>query len=510
MPKIKAQSNTKNEPRSMPQGTRNTIRPNDSPSLWNMTLSPGWTSEESEALRLAVMKFGIGNWSKIRDSQVLPYKTNAQLNSQLQRLLGQQSTAEFAGLHIDPKVIGEKNAKIQGPGIKRKNNCIVNTGNKLTREELRVKIQNNKEHYELPESKWSAIVLSKIENVESIMASLCFSQRFCRRILKNTLYRAGLLTSIGGKPPLNWILDQNRSGLLSLSYLALVRKKEELSQLQAELKKVQDKIVKLKKNEVSSKYMQDHLPSNSNTSMSTKSRVPSKKATSKCKKAPKSAAKVAELANINANTNNDSAMAMALQAQNTMQENDRIDDFDKKDEVCDGACGKTCLLSVFCKGFFPRDYIPTIFDNSVKDVIVDSETVVAELWDTAGQEDFDRLRTLSYPDSDVVLIAFSVDVPESLENITEKWMPEVKRYCPDLPFLLVGCKTDLRQDQKTIQELEKQSLKPITTYQGKEAAAKVGAYMYVECSAKTEKGVDEVFISAIRSTMKKSSGCSIM
>ncbi|KAI8636346.1 P-loop containing nucleoside triphosphate hydrolase protein [Parasitella parasitica] len=178
--------------------------------------------------------------------------------------------------------------------------------------------------------------------------------------------------------------------------------------------------------------------------------------------------------------------------------------------VGDGACGKTCLLSVFCKGFFPGDYIPTIFDNSVKDVVVDAETVVAELWDTAGQEDFDRLRTLSYPDSDVVLIAFSVDVPESLENITEKWMPEVKRYCPDLPFLLVGCKTDLRHDQKTIQELEKQSLKPITTHQGREAAAKVGAYMYVECSAKMEKGVNEVFTSAIRSTMKKSSGCAIM
>lgn len=66
------------------------------------------------------------------------------------------------------------------------------------------------------------------------------------------------------------------------------------------------------------------------------------------------------------------------------------------------------------------DYIPTIFDNSVKDVVVDSKPVVAELWDTAGQEDFDRLRTLSYPDSDVVLIAFSVDIPESLENISEK------------------------------------------------------------------------------------------
>ncbi|KAI8636347.1 hypothetical protein BD408DRAFT_397531 [Parasitella parasitica] len=201
MPKTIKHSKTGNVPKGIPQGTQNIIQSNDSPSLWNMTLSPGWTNEESEALRLAAMKFGIGNWSKIRESQVLPYKTNAQLNIQLQRLLGQQSTAEFAGLHIDPKIIGEKNANAQGPDIKRKNNCIVHTGNTLTREELRIKAQNNKEHYEITESEWSAIVLPKIEN----------------------------------------------------PYPTLVRKKEELSQLRAELKRVQEKIVKLTESEASPK-----------------------------------------------------------------------------------------------------------------------------------------------------------------------------------------------------------------------------------------------------------------
>lgn len=164
--------NTENGPKSMPQGARNIIRSNDSPSLWNLTLSPGWTDQESEALRLAVMKFGIGNWAKIRECQVLPYKTNAQLNLQLQRLLGQQSTAEFAGLHIDPKVIGAKNAKIQGPNIRRKNNCIVNTGNALTKEELKAKVLHNKQHYEIPESEWSTIKLPNIENVGVFAHSL--------------------------------------------------------------------------------------------------------------------------------------------------------------------------------------------------------------------------------------------------------------------------------------------------------------------------------------------------
>lgn len=49
------------------------------------------------------------------------------------------------------------------------------------------------------------------------------------------------------------------------------------------------------------------------------------------------------------------------------------------------------------------------------------------LWDTAGQEDYDRLRPLSYPDTDVILMCFSIDSPDSLENIPEKWTPEVSR-----------------------------------------------------------------------------------
>ncbi|KAG1142223.1 hypothetical protein G6F37_006660 [Rhizopus arrhizus] len=157
-------SGTTMKPRSMTAGARNVLRSNDSASLWNCTLSPGWSEEESEILRKALMKFGIGNWAKIIESGCLPGKTNAQMNLQLQRLLGQQSTAEFAGLHIDPKVIGAKNSKIQGPHIRRKNNCIVNTGGKLSREELKKRVASNKEEYELPEEEWKTIELPKVED----------------------------------------------------------------------------------------------------------------------------------------------------------------------------------------------------------------------------------------------------------------------------------------------------------------------------------------------------------
>ena len=94
--------------------------------------------------------------------------------------------------------------------------------------------------------------------------------------------------------------------------------------------------------------------------------------------------------------------------------------------VGDGACGKTCLLIVFSKDEFPEVYVPTVFENYVADIVVENKNVELALWDTAGQEDYDRLRPLSYPDTDVILMCFSIDSPDSLENIPEKWVPEVK------------------------------------------------------------------------------------
>ena len=66
------------------------------------------------------------------------------------------------------------------------------------------------------------------------------------------------------------------------------------------------------------------------------------------------------------------------------------------------------------------------------------------MWDTAGQEDYDRLRPLSYPETDVVLICYAVDNPDSLMNVEERWCSEVRHYCPKIPIILVGNKKDLR------------------------------------------------------------------
>lgn len=170
--------------------------------------------------------------------------------------------------------------------------------------------------------------------------------------------------------------------------------------------------------------------------------------------------------------------------------------------VGDGACGKTCLLIVFSKDQFPEVYVPTVFENYVADIEVDSKQVELALWDTAGQEDYDRLRPLSYPDTDVILMCFSIDSPDSLENIPEKWTPEAKHFCPNVPIILVGNKKDLRNDDGVKRELAKMNQEPVKAEQGREMSEKIRAFNYIECSAKSKEGVREVFETATRAALQ--------
>lgn len=125
-------------------------------------------------------------------------------------------------------------------------------------------------------------------------------------------------------------------------------------------------------------------------------------------------------------------------------------------------------------------------------MVVDGIQVTLGLWDTAGQEDYDRLRPLSYPQTDVFLICFSVASPSSFENVTSKWYPEIKHHCPDAPMILVGTKIDLRDDRETLTCLAEQGLSPLKREQGQKLANKVRAVKYMECSALTQRGLKQV------------------
>ncbi|KAG5886506.1 hypothetical protein JTB14_014689 [Gonioctena quinquepunctata] len=182
--------------------------------------------------------------------------------------------------------------------------------------------------------------------------------------------------------------------------------------------------------------------------------------------------------------------------------------------VGDGACGKTSLLIVFSKDEFPEVHRPTVFENYVADIEVEGKQVELSLWDTAGQEDYDRLRPLSYPDTDVLLICFSIDSPESLENIPEKWAPEVRYFCPNVPFILVGNKKDLRNDPVVMKELKAEGREPLHPRYGRSVAERIDAFAFLECSAKTKEGIREVFETATRAALnarkRKKKHCCVM
>ncbi|KAJ7331280.1 hypothetical protein OS493_020069 [Desmophyllum pertusum] len=123
--------------------------------------------------------------------------------------------------------------------------------------------------------------------------------------------------------------------------------------------------------------------------------------------------------------------------------------------VGDSTCGKTCLLYSFAKHEFPEVYVPKVFECYAAYIEVDGKTVELPFWDTVGHEKYDRIRPISYPDSDVILMCFSIDSPDSLENIPKKWIPEARHFCPNVPIILVGNKQDLRNDEKHKERVSK-------------------------------------------------------
>lgn len=134
-------------------------------------------------------------------------------------------------------------------------------------------------------------------------------------------------------------------------------------------------------------------------------------------------------------------------------------------------------------------------------MILQGKRVKLNLWDTAGQEDYDRLRPLSYPQTDVFVACYSVDNPSTYENIDKKWMPELRHHCPKVPVILVATKVDLREDRGAIEALAKKGLTPLQKGSGLELAKKIGALKYLECSALTQKGLKEVFTTAVEAVV---------
>lgn len=167
---------------------------------------------------------------------------------------------------------------------------------------------------------------------------------------------------------------------------------------------------------------------------------------------------------------------------------------------------------MFTRGYFPQVYEPTVFENYVHDIFVDGQAMKLSLWDTAGQEEFDRLRSLSYSDTHTIMLCFSVDSRDSLENVQTKWVSEIVDHCEGVKLVLVALKCDLRSNEedgaegetpagaedKAVSASAAPQKKLISYEEGLAVAKKVGALRYLECSAKKNRGVNEAFTEAAR------------
>ncbi|XP_076805191.1 ras-like GTP-binding protein Rho1 [Clavelina lepadiformis] len=180
--------------------------------------------------------------------------------------------------------------------------------------------------------------------------------------------------------------------------------------------------------------------------------------------------------------------------------------------VGDGGSGKTSLLVVYVKGEFPEQYCPTVFDNYSAEVDIGEKKATLMLFDTAGQEDYDRLRPLFYDQVDVIIMCYDVNTHASFENVEIRWIPETRHFCPDALVVLVACKTDLRRalvendvtsnDVDLIRLNKQRNIlnhnRVITTEEGHELAERIKATAFIECSAKENENVNNVFLTSVQ------------
>lgn len=217
--------------------------------------------------------------------------------------------------------------------------------------------------------------------------------------------------------------------------------------------------------------------------------------------------------------------------------------------IGDSKIGKTSLVVSYTTNGYPTEYRPSALDTYCVDVCADARPVHLQICDAGGKTEVSSLRHLSYPDTHVILLCFSVVQPESFRSLRTKWLNELaeapillnplvslavsqlnnkQSSCNNLPlvqlnnvpsikpktmcsprskknqsvemrsipgpaFLLIGCACDLRNDIKHLLELSKLGEKPVDKKTAEMLAAELGAEAYVECSALTQKNLKKVF-----------------
>ena len=151
-------------------------------------------------------------------------------------------------------------------------------------------------------------------------------------------------------------------------------------------------------------------------------------------------------------------------------------------------------------------YLCVLFSLVLAIVHCDNRPIQLGLFDTAGQEGFDRLRVLAYPGTDIFLVCFSVDSRTSFSNVEQVWVPEIRHNAgKDAKIVLIATKTDLRDCSQTRRRMRTINQSLIKEEEGREMCKRLQLLNYMECSAFTQNGLKSVFEFAANESLGVSS-----
>ena len=166
--------------------------------------------------------------------------------------------------------------------------------------------------------------------------------------------------------------------------------------------------------------------------------------------------------------------------------------------IGDDAAKKSEIISNYVLGKNVKVFIQMVFKNYHLSVEVDGKPVQLILSNILNKDDFDEMHPLFYGDADVFLVCFSIASFASFSNISDKWIPEIRHYCPKTPLILAGTECNLRNDEKAISDLKKTGKIPIEYEAGLQLAEKINASKYLECTAVADESVNKLFEELIR------------
>ena len=148
--------------------------------------------------------------------------------------------------------------------------------------------------------------------------------------------------------------------------------------------------------------------------------------------------------------------------------------------IGDADTGKTCILKAYTQNEYDYNTQSTIGVNYLNKIVdYDGYELNLELWDTAGQERFQSLTKLYFNGAQGCLIVYDITNEESFNNL-DKWLAKAKESCPDIPIILIGNKSDLKEERK----VDKQN---------GEDYAKKNNLAFFETSAKENINIKEAF-----------------